>query len=67
MGTEQRFFKVAEVARVLGVSERTIRSGIRRGSIPAVRVGLERAVRVPATFIEKLERAGASSHRGAAA
>lgn len=37
--TSSRFIKAAEVSRILGLSPTTIRTAIRNGDIPGIRVG----------------------------
>ena len=38
--TSSRFIKAAEVSRILGLSPTTIRTAIRNGDIPGIRVGV---------------------------
>jgi excisionase family DNA binding protein len=46
----KRFLRVQQVAEVLGVHPQTVYAWIRRGLVPAVRLG--RVLRVPAEFVE---------------
>lgn len=48
-------YSLAEAAQVLGVTDRTIRNYIARGSLPAYRVG-DRLVRVMRADVEALFR-----------
>ncbi|GEA14668.1 DNA-binding protein [Moorella sp. E308F] len=47
----------AELARMLKVSERTIRRWVQKGDLPALRYG--RQLRIPASALEKLGRPAA--------
>ena len=38
-GNNPRFIKAAEVSRILGLSATTIRTAIRNGELPGIRVG----------------------------
>lgn len=46
-----RFYTLAEAARILEVSPKTLRAAIAAGHIPAIRVG-PKAVRIPAAALE---------------
>jgi excisionase family DNA binding protein len=47
--TEKVYLRIAEAARMLDVSERTIRRRIRDGTLPIVRLG--RLVRIPSSAL----------------
>lgn len=49
---ERRAFSVSEAAAMLGLHRQTVAAAIRRGEIPAVRLG--RKVLVPSAVIERL-------------
>lgn len=46
------FMRPREVAKALGLSERTIQRLARTGQLPAVRIG--RSLRIPAAALERL-------------
>lgn len=50
---DQRYYTLAEAARILNVHPKTLRKAIRSGVIPAVRVG-PKAVRIPAEALRNL-------------
>ena len=68
MVTEESYLTPAEVAAIYRVTDITIRSLIRKGDIPAVRVG--HSFRVPRSFVETMHAsvrtAGAGSERASA-
>jgi excisionase family DNA binding protein len=52
-----RFLSVAEVVRLTGLSERTVRMMISDGRLPVIRPDGLRVVRVPESAVEKLMQA----------
>jgi excisionase family DNA binding protein len=50
---EQAGASVSETARVLNLSEEGVRDAIRRGSIPATRIG-PKTTRVPTSWLRKV-------------
>ena len=52
VGQERRAFSVSEAAAMLGLHRQTLAAAIRRGELPAVRLG--RKVLVPRTALDRL-------------
>lgn len=51
---DQKFLSVAETAKVLGVSQLTLRSWIKQGLVPSTRV--RKKILIPIEFLQDLER-----------
>lgn len=57
---EPRFMSVAEAARFVSLSERTIRRLIDEGKVPHIRIGA--SIRIPIRWREQLLRATKGEH-----
>jgi len=54
MKVEKQFLKISEAAEVLDVHYNTILRQIKKGSIPAVKIG--RTWYIPATFFQEMQK-----------
>ncbi|MCZ7634091.1 MAG: helix-turn-helix domain-containing protein [Phycisphaerales bacterium] len=60
--TEPRFMSVAEAARFVNLSEKTIRRLIEENKIPSIRVG--NSIRIPLRWRDQLLQAADDAHEG---
>lgn len=51
---EQQYIRVREFAKIMGVSNRAIYYGIKKGKIPAVQFGLLKLI--PKSYLEKIQK-----------
>jgi excisionase family DNA binding protein len=59
---EPRFMSVAEAARFVNLSEKTIRRLIEENKIPSIRVG--NSIRIPVRWRDQLLQAADDAHEG---
>ena len=64
-GTTPLTYSIAEAAARLGVNHQTLRAAVRRGEVPAIRIGPRRTL-IPAAWLDQVLAAGElpSRHEG---